>query len=418
MENSGSWLILAVILLAVGIGIFFVVRRQRYLKELRDRGWTHNPNPALESVLDLAAPPFGLGFSRSPDEMIIGTTSSGVPFRVFEYDSSGAGLGFRGRVATLALPAPLPDLFICAGRPRVGVLEAATPLGTVAIDPNLSIVAADPRYAADITRSMLAPIAAYGQAGYRVDLSIDGPNLVATNAPKDPDELAAFLDALAPIATAIDGPTARSYTVGPRPPSFGFYGRPDWVLIGQDDSLIQTFGLTTAGMNHATQNVIRGKNDGLPIHAFTHTWQTQRVEVTTDSEGRVQTRTVTDNHSENVAVITLPFVFPQLSNNTGMFSAGKKVEFESEQFNDRFKIRSGDAKFAYDVIHPRMMEFMMAFGAPEFVIGGQLMRFVPPAHDTLTVGRFADFAHEFFGRVPSFVWKNLQIQPPTFRVRG
>jgi hypothetical protein len=29
--------------------------------------------------------------------------------------------------------------------------------------------------------------------------------------------------------------------------------------------------------------------------------------------------------------------------------------------------------------------------------------------------RSADFAHEFFSRVPSFVWKNLHITPPAFR---
>jgi hypothetical protein len=33
------------------------------------------------------------------------------------------------------------------------------------------------------------------------------------------------------------------------------------------------------------------------------------------------------------------------------------------------------------------------------------MRFSVDKHDTQLIGLCADFAHEFFGRVPSFVWK-------------
>jgi hypothetical protein len=106
-------------------------------------------------------------------------------------------------------------------------------------------------------------------------------------------------------------------------------------LIGRDDTLISNYGLTTAGGGHTTEKVIRGNNDGLPIEAFIHRWKTQRTETYTDSEGRTRTRTVTENHSEIISAVTIPFC--------------------------------------------------------------------------------ADFAHEFFSRVPSFVWKDLQITPPAFR---
>jgi hypothetical protein len=43
------------------------------------------------------------------------------------------------------------------------------------------------------------------------------------------------------------------------------------------------------------------------------------------------------------------------------------------------------------------------------------MRFDVNKHDTEVIGFCADFAHEFFGRVPSYVWKDLQITPPAFR---
>jgi Protein of unknown function (DUF3137) len=181
----------------------------------------------------------------------------------------------------------------------------------------------------------------------------------------------------------------------------------------RDDTLIAKCGLTTAGFVHSTEKVIRGSNNGQPIEAFIHRWKTQRTETYTDSEGRTQTRTVTDNHSAILTAITMPFSFPLISVEGGW--GGKKIRFESEKFNDRFTVRTDDAKFASNVIHPRTMEYLMAAQPPSFRIECNVMRFSVDKHDTQLIGSCADFAHEFFSRVPSFVWKNLQIPPPPFR---
>ncbi len=408
--STTTVIIIIVVAVILAVVAFLVIRRQRYIRALRSRGWVFDSNPQLSSVLDHQAPPFGLGFVRDVDEAVSGTTRSGVPFRVFEYTCSEGGEKFDQRLASLQLPLALPDLFITAGPPRNGVRYP-----NVDLDPNLQVRAADARYARTVVSgSVLAAIAGYGQAGHRVDLSIDGPHLVATGAPKDPDELEAFLDALAPVAQAIDAGAVAAYAQPVAPPVFGFYGRPDWVYVGQDDGLINAYGLTTVGFGHVTEKVVRGHNDGLPIEAFVHRWKTQRTETYTDSEGRVQTRTVTDSHSEILTAVSLPFTFPLLSVGGGW--GGEKVRFESEEFNDRFKVRTDSPKFAYDVIHPRTMEFLMAVRPPAFRIQGQQMRFSLSAHDTQQIGVCADFAHDFLGRVPSFVWKNLQIVPPPFRM--
>jgi hypothetical protein len=132
-------------------------------------------------------------------------------------------------------------------------------------------------------------------AGHRVDLSVDGQQLVAVGAPKDPDQLQTYIEGLAGIAQALAPSRLASYVAPALPPGFGFYGHPDWQLIGRDDTLIAKYGLTTAGFGHTTEKVIRGSNDGLPLEAFIHSWKTQRTETFTDSEGRTRTRTVTDN---------------------------------------------------------------------------------------------------------------------------
>lgn len=409
MSRTTVIVLVAVVVVVLALVTLLIVRRQRYIRALRSRGWIFESTPPLSSVLDHHAPPFGLGFVRDVDEGIAGRTRSGVPFRVFEYSYAEGGPKFDERLASLALPLALPDLFISVGRPRSGVRY-----GTVAVDPGLEIRAADVDYArAVLSNPVRSALAAFGQAGHRVDLSIDGPALVAVGAPKDPDELEAYLELLAPVAQAIDPAALSAYAQPPRPPSMSFYGRPDWVLVGSDNDLIRRYGLTTAGFGHTTEKVVRGANAGLPIDACLHRWKTQRTVTSTDSEGRTTTRTVTDHHWEVLAGITLPFALPMLSIGGGW--SGKKVRFESAEFNDRFAVRTTVPKLAYDIIHPRTMEFLMAVNPPSFRIEGQLMRFNVAVHDSQLIGVCADFAHDFFGRVPSFVWEDLRVTPPPFR---
>jgi hypothetical protein len=409
MSSTIVIILIAVAVLVVGLIAFLIIRRQRYVRALRGRGWTFESRPSLDSVLDHHAPPFGLGFVRKVDEAISGQTVTGVPFRVFEYTSSEGGPKFDDRVASMQLPLPLPDLFVSTDHARNGV-----ELPQVEVDPRFQVRAADAGYAGTaLSASVLDAIAAFGQAGYKVDLSIDGQQLVAVGTPKDPEQLQGYLEKLGAVAQAFNAGALAPYRATPPTPGFGFYGHPDWQLIGRDDTLIAKYDLTTAGSGHTTEKVIRGSNDGLPIEAFIHRWKTQRTETYTDSNGRTQTRTVTENHSEVVTAIMMPFSLPMLSVGGGW--GGKKVRFESEEFNDRFTVRTDNPKFASDVIHPRTMEFLMAAQPPGFRIAGNGMRFSVDKHDTQLIGFCADFAHEFFRRVPSFVWKNLQITPPTFR---
>ena len=209
-----------------------------------------------------------------------------------------------------------------------------------------------------LSAPVLEAIAAFGQAGHRVDLSVDGGIWLRSVRPRTPTSCKPILSCSAGSPRPSTSAGLAPYTTTPPPPGFGFYDHPDWLLIDRDDALIAKYGLTKAGFGHSTEKVIRGANDGLPIEAFIHRWKTQRTETYADSNGRTQTRTVTDNHSEALTAITMPFSFPLISVGGGW--GGKKVRFESEDFNDRVTVRTEDAKFASDVIHPRTMEFLMA----------------------------------------------------------
>lgn len=87
MNSTIVIILITIAVLVLALIAFLIIRRQRYVRALRGRGWAFESRPALESVLDHHAPPFGLGFVRKVDEAISGTTAAGINFRVFEYMS-------------------------------------------------------------------------------------------------------------------------------------------------------------------------------------------------------------------------------------------------------------------------------------------------------------------------------------------
>lgn len=406
MSDFG-WIFLSVLALAATIITFFVVRRRRYIGSLRDQGWAFASTPTIASALMLGNPPFDVGLKRSMDELITGRTKSGVAFQVFEYEYSGAGPEFAERVAVVQLPMALPECYLWrsdADPRRQSVILPRWPA------PEGWVVTAENQHYAQLILGALPAIEAFRQGG-PANLSIDGANLVAYFAPKDADELSAYLDRLAGVVGSLNFPALQGFAVQPKPPRFGFYRHPDWVLHDADPSLIDKYDLdSVGGFNHATSQVIHGTNNGLPLTAFQHTWQTTHVQTYTDSEGRLQTRTVTDNHTEQRIALQLPCVFPYLSVNFRGY--GDLVEFEGEEFNDWFDIRAAIPKFAYDVIHPRMMDYLSAARPGPFAISGNTMMFYPGVHDLAIIEGASDFGHGFCALIPAFVWKDLGIAPP------
>jgi len=49
------------------------------------------------------------------------------------------------------------------------------------------------------------------------------------------------------------------------------------------------------------------------------------------------------------------------------------IDFESEEFSRRFYVTAADRKFAYDLIHPKMMEYLMAVPAIDWQLGARIV---------------------------------------------
>ena len=413
MYGFWFWFWVAIALGAL-VGAFLIVRRRRYLGRLRSLGWSNDSHPTLTSVADLNAPPFGLGLRRSVDELVFGTTPGGYAFRVFDYDYSGAGRGYSQRVACLQLPFALPDAFVGdADQARAGISLAESSLEQVG-DDALCVIAADSDLATRVLAAAKPGVEALVQVAERVDLGIDGNQLVAERAPKNTDDLQAFLAALDPIARALSDPGLRGHEVAAAADRLGFYGHPDWRFAPEGTAVLDDYPVATGGYGHRVTDPITGLHDGVRMDSFLHEWKTDRTESYTDSQGHLRTRTVTDHHSEAVCGFLLPFDLPGLSVNGRRL--GDKVAFESDDFNRAFKVRAEDPRFASDVVHPRTMAWLLAAEPCGWTVLGRVVVFEVEKHDQLIVDACEAILRGWLGRIPRWVWADLGLKVPAYLV--
>ncbi|MEU8227332.1 hypothetical protein [Kribbella sp. NPDC048915] len=401
---AGGLLIVAA---AVGVGIVALIRRQRYIGSIRQRGWIFVNTPTFASVARLNNPPFGLGFARQADDQILGLTATGRAFQVIEYTTRY----WTGWVGMVTMSRRLPELWVTGGQtgPRYGVLAQS-----VAVPPQLGpgwqVGAQDPVFAQEVLTPevcrQLTALAA-GQPG--VNLSIDGDQIVVLDPPRqEVDQLGPWLDQVGAIAAAIDA-APLDHRVQPEPePRLRFYHHPGWYWLGVDDTVLNYAPINRSGYDHRTEQVVRGRDgDGPPFVAFEHHWKTKRTETSRDSDGNSHTRTVVEHHSEPILGFQLPIRMPRLT--VGHRGLSEGISFESQEFNERFAIFAADLKFAYDVIHPRQMEYLLSRRGVPFTIEEDWAWFTPREHSEPAVAFCSEYLRGFLGRIPRFVWRNLGL---------
>ena len=172
------------------------------------------------------------------------------------------------------------------------------------------------------------------------------------------------------------------------------------------------FALLTRGDGRGVENVMWGAWQDIPVRQFDY-WY---YEESTDSEGR-RSRTyrrfscaVTEIDAAcSHLTISRENLFTALADRIGL----RDIEFESDEFNGRFNVKSQDRKFANDLVDARMMRYLLAADAAfEFEICGRwLLCFSKKRRPTELIPLLGTL-HGFRSQVPSVVYELYPVGAP------
>jgi len=89
------------------------------------------------------------------------------------------------------------------------------------------------------------------------------------------------------------------------------------------------------------------------------------------------------------------------------FIGGQDIDFESDVFNKCYYVKADDRKFAHDVIHPQMMDFLLHVrGITLQIAGRQAIFFHEKQLKPRQIGRLLCIAIDFYKNIPDFVKKD------------
>jgi len=174
------------------------------------------------------------------------------------------------------------------------------------------------------------------------------------------------------------------------------------------DERYHQFEVFRKGHSRYAYNSIRGV-----IQVADNNWPVQmgdyHYKVTSGSGKNRSTRT----YQFSYIVVETPFVaLPNLEirsegvlDKLASFIGFDDIDFESAEFSDRFHVKSSDKKFAYDVVHPRMMEFLLTTDPPTVELAGHIScfyeenkRWSPEQFRSMLT-----WSEQFFGHWPNHV---------------
>ncbi len=183
-----------------------------------------------------------------------------------------------------------------------------------------------------------------------------------------------------------------------------------WTVVGSDPSLVDRWRGAPFGVGRSRRatEVMVGRWGDRPAVSFTYTYVT--------GSGKSQT-----THRYHVLALPLPAWLPDLeltpdgfgSKLLTMLGAGD-IQFESEDFNRAWRVAAANPKLAHDVVHPRLMERLMApdaVGSRLHIAGTDIVSWAAGHTSTDRIpGRLA-LMQAVIDSVPRYVWQDHGYDP-------
>ncbi len=357
----------------------------------------------MDDLLDLQAPPFGLGFQRQATETVTGTTAAGHRYRSFNYSYDGGLYRFKGRVLVVDLPFALPAVFWTTGsRTRAGIEDAGR-LGCLQHE-SLRVCSADEMVAKQVFSSVVGPTKELAlQLNEPVDLSVDHNHLVAVGVPVS-EGLPQFLASMDKMIAALAGAVPRRLELPTVIARYSFFGHPDWTYeaIG-DRAVLREFGLPVRPQGRV-EDLITCDVDGVRMVSFRYTWVSVAATRSTMSRGMVLD---TDREQEAVCAFILGSDLPDISLNGD--ELGEPVNLGNRSFGEAFNLRSTDPQRAYQLFNERVQEWLLATRPYGWTVRGNVIRFDVPTHDALVVAECEMILHGWLDRIPRDLRKSMGL---------
>ncbi|MGO1974225.1 MAG: hypothetical protein ACTH2Q_14815 [Propionibacteriaceae bacterium] len=174
-----------------------------------------------------------------------------------------------------------------------------------------------------------------------------------------------------------------------------------WSLDLRPTSLVETYPRTSlfhAGNSVRGMNLLTFTSEGLTAQSF-------------DFVVHGHTQHGSGPEFFHVVAIEVPFSLPILElrpeRALDRVVGAPEVEFESAEFNRAWYVTTRNERFAHDVVHPQMMEWLLEEPAPNlpFDVGGnKIYTYSTGEQHTERIDDMVWLLQEFRARIPDHVW--------------
>lgn len=186
--------------------------------------------------------------------------------------------------------------------------------------------------------------------------------------------------------------------------------RNGWTVVGSDPGYAtrwqgRPFRL---GRNGRATEVLVGRFDGRPATSFT--WQY--------TTGSGKNRSTVSHH---VVAVALAAYLPTVELTHDGFGArlekslgGQDIQFESEAFNQVWRVQAAMPRSAHDIVHPRLMERLLrpdAVGLSLRIEGSDLLCWASGVQRLDAIGRYLTVLTAVADSIPRFVWLEHGYDP-------
>ncbi len=165
------------------------------------------------------------------------------------------------------------------------------------------------------------------------------------------------------------------------------------------------FQFLKQGHSRKVYNVIEGKEKNRALLLFDFTYKT--------GSGKNQ-----QTHNTSALIVHLPIMGMRLNvrpenvlDRFVAFFGFEDINFEMEEFNRAFQVNCDNKKFAYDIFHPQMMEYLLQHRNMAFEWHGDAMIvtfYQRGRFNRESAEQIKAFTHGFIDRIPQYL-THLQI---------